>query len=60
MSNFPEFNGQLSGNSLGKLNGQVTVSQPFPNGMSPNATMNMNNGKPSLGGLQIKNNIVKS
>jgi hypothetical protein len=51
MSNFPQLNGQLGGNSLGKLNGQITATRDFLNGVSGSASINMNQGKPSLGGL---------
>jgi len=50
MSNFPQLNGELAGNSLGKLNGHVTATKDFGNGFTGSAKMNMNEGKPSLGG----------
>ena len=50
MSNLPQFSGSLSGNSLGKLSGQMTATQQFPNGYSGNAQINMNHGRASLNG----------
>ena len=56
MSYTPQLNGSLGGNSLGKLSGQFTVTQPLPNNFSANATVNMFQGKATLGG-QISKKI---
>ena len=51
MSNL-EFNGRID-NSNGKLNGHMTVTNSLSNGLTPSATMNVNNGKFG-GGVEIK------